>query len=753
MQIKTMLSLAFLQHISVKAIPLRGLIKKANNHWVATDNNSQFQLKHPLFNVISGKIRIRIKMESSSLSPSPKIYYAFKEGYLESQSVEMHLIDDVYQADIVLSKAPKYFRFDPNVKEGNFRLTQIIVNVPIPWIHLLPCLFGIMKDDYLEEKDILKIIRKSHVRYKKHGIARMLERLEKDCIKFDPAKYQRGETQHIAYLNWMKKYESLKEQYNDTLYSYKPHISIITPTYNTNVKYLKEMLESVLAQTYPYWELCIADDASITDGTREILQDYAAKYNNIKVVFRKSNGHISEASNSALSLASGDYVIFLDDDDMLASNALYEMVKKLNENRTLKFIYSDEDKIDELSLRYDPHFKSSWNPDMFFSHNYINHLTCIKKEIVDTIGGFRKGYEGSQDYDLFLRVLKHLKESEIAHIPKILYHWRAIKDSTAYDNREKIYTHEAGRKALENYFEENINVEDGMVANTYKVNYPLPDTHPLVSILIPTRDGYEILSKCVESILKKTTYQNYEILILDNETTCPKTLAYFDTLTKYKNIHILAYPYPFNYSAINNFGVRHAKGDIIALLNNDVEIITDHWLIEMVSHAIRSDIGAVGAMLYYDNDTIQHAGVVLGIGGVAGYSHKYFKKGAAGYFSRLKVVQNFSAVTAACLVVKKDLYQQVGGLDEEQLTVAFNDVDFCLKLQNEGYRNLWTPYVELYHHESVSRGEEDNKEKRKRFSKEVIYMKKQWKSILNNDRYYNANLTLKDENFGVNVDG
>jgi len=596
-----------------------------------------------------------------------------------------------------------------------------------------------------------RILQKSYARYKKHGWQGMIERIHKEY-----AKLNLSETNHLEkksdYRKWIEKNE--REILQTEPLHKRPLVSIITPTYNTQKQYLTEMIESVLAQTYTNWELCIADDASTQPETLKTLQYYEKRYKNIKVTYREKNGHISQASNSALSLAKGEYVAFLDHDDTLAPNALYEMVKKLNENPKLKLIYSDEDKIDENAKRYNPHFKSGWNPDMFFSQNYICHLVFLKKDIVDAIGGFRTGYEGSQDYDLLLRSLHVIEDDEIDRVEKVLYHWRAIKGSTAYGIEEKNYAHEAGIQALSDYFSKvdpDIKVESGNLPTTYKVNYPLPDT-PLVSLLIPTRDGYDILQKCIESIREKTTYPNYEIIVLDNETTCPKTLAYFEKIQQYKNLRILEYHHPFNYSAINNFGVEHAKGEVIGLINNDIEIISNGWLTEMVQHAVREDIGAVGAMLYYDNETIQHAGVVLGIGGVAGHSHKYFPKNAYGYFSRLKIIQNYSAVTGACLLVRKKLYEEVHGLDEKNLQVAFNDVDFCLKLVRHGYRNVWTPYAELYHHESISRGVEDNPEKIARFNKEVKYMKKQWFKYLKGDKMYNCNLTKKHENFGINID-
>lgn len=553
------------------------------------------------------------------------------------------------------------------------------------------------------------------------------------------------------YEKWIQKNE--KDIYLTEELIFKPLISIITPVYNTEEKYLQMMIESVLKQTYTNWELCIADDASSNKQTLKTLEKYNKLSKNIHVVYREENGHISEASNSALSTAKGEYIVLLDHDDMLAPNALYEMVQKLNKHRGLKFIYSDEDKIDENNKRFDPHFKSGWNPDMFFSQNYICHLVLLKKSIVESIDGFRKGYEGSQDYDLLLRYIKKIDEKEIAHIEKILYHWRAIKGSTAYSSSQKNYTETAGLKSLEDFFSNDLDmtVEQGLAPNTYKLNYPLPKKLPLVSIIIPTRDGYDILSQCIESILLKTDYTNYEIVIVDNQSSEIKTLDYCNELVKnHKNIRVLKYLKPFNYSAINNYAVEQAKGEIIALVNNDIEVINSSWLTELVQHTLRDDIGAVGAKLYYPDETLQHAGVVLGIGGVAGHSHKYFNKDAYGYFSRLQIIQNYSAVTAACLVVEKRLYTEVNGLDEANLSIAFNDVDFCLKLQEKGYRNLWTPYAKLFHHESVSRGSEDTPEKQERFKKEVLFMKSKWNTVLDNDRYYNKNLTKEFENFDLN---
>lgn len=594
-----------------------------------------------------------------------------------------------------------------------------------------------------------RVIEKSYARFKKHGYKGMMDRLEREYYRLYPEGRDRVDREKL-YRLWIKEYETSEEV--STRLRYEPLLSIITPTFNTNITYLVAMLESVLAQTYSNWELCIADDASTDVEVKKILASYAQKHPNIHVTYREKNGHICEASNSAIALASGEYLLFLDHDDTLSANALYEMVKKLNEQPNLKLIYSDEDKIDEVDVRFNPHFKPDWNLELFFSQNYICHLVMISHSIVKQIGGFKSGFEGSQDYELLLRAMVHLEGSEIGHVQKVLYHWRAVVGSTAYGSGEKSYAHDAGKMALQQYFkgvDAAITVEDGLLVNTYKVNYPIAN-EALVSIIIPTRDMLELLQKCVQSILENTTYTAYEILIVDNDSQHAQTTAYLDALVhSHHNVRVLHYPFAFNFSAINNFAVSHAKGEYLAFLNNDVEVISNNWLSEMLSHAQRSGVGTVGAKLYYDNGAIQHGGVVLGIGGVAGHAHKYFEKNADGYFSRLKVVQNYSAVTAACMVVKKERFMEVNGFNEEDLAVAFNDVDLCLKLLSRGYRNVWTPYAELFHHESISRGAEDTPEKIARFNNEVNYMKKQWGSVLKEDEMYNFNLTLKHENFSV----
>ena len=531
----------------------------------------------------------------------------------------------------------------------------------------------------------------------------------------------------------------------------RPLFSIILPVYNTDGQLLDRAIQTVRKQAYPYWELCISDDASSAPHIRPLLEKWVKKDERIQVFFRKENGHISANSNSALELATGDYCVLMDHDDELRPHSLFEAAKVIIEKPDTLFIYSDEDKIDREGNRKDPHFKSPWNPDLFHAQNYLNHLTVLKTSRLKEIGGWRVGYEGSQDHDLYLRFLYEIDKNQITHIPKVLYHWRAIEGSAALGNSEKSYAHDAGIKALSDHFHginTDIKVLEVQNGQYYRIQYPLPVMPPLVSLIIPMKDLAEITQVCVESIFKKTLYPNYEILIINNNSEEEKTFAFLDELQrKSSRVRVIDYEKPFSYSAINNYAVTHARGEVIGLVNNDMEIINEGWLTEMVSHAIRPDIGCVGAKLYYPDDTIQHAGIILGIGGVAGHSHKYYPQDGHGYFSRLQLTQNLSAVTAALLIVKKSIFEEVGGLNEQHLKIAFNDVDFCLRIMSKGYRNLWTPFAEAYHHESKSRGFEDSPEKIERFQREIKYMRDTWEDTLDNDPYYSPNLTKDSEDF------
>ncbi len=565
-----------------------------------------------------------------------------------------------------------------------------------------------------------------------------------------------------TYSAWVAQYDSLTPEIADKIraklsaLTKRPLISVLLPTYNTPEKLLVAAIESVRQQLYDNWELCISDDASKEPHVRKVLERYQKKDPRIKVVFRETNGHISANSNSALALAHGEFIALLDHDDVIRPHALACVALELDAHPSADLIYSDEDKIDENGHRYDHYFKPDWNPDLFNVQNYVSHLGVYRTLLVREVGGFRVGYEGSQDWDLAMRVIERTAPDRIRHIPKILYHWRSVPGSTAMLIGAKSYATSAAEKVIsEHFFRLGVNATITPTKGSYwRVHYPIPDPAPRVTLIIPTRNRLNFLKPCVESLLAKTTYPNFEILIVDNDSDDPETLAYLSELSNPKSqisnaprVRVVQFPGEFNFSAINNFGVSQTDAPLVGLLNNDLEVIHGDWLDEMVSHALRPEIGCVGAKLYYPDDKIQHAGVILGIGGVAAHAWQTHPRGAAGQAHRNLLQQNMSAVTAACLVIRREVYLQVGGLEADKLKVAFNDVDFCLKVRAAGYRNFWTPYAELYHHESASRGKEDTLEKRDRFRSEVEYMTEKWGDILVNDPTYNPNLTLTINDF------
>lgn len=557
------------------------------------------------------------------------------------------------------------------------------------------------------------------------------------------------------YQIWIKKNEPNEidlEAERHAMFDYEPKISIITPVFNTPPKILIEMIESVINQTYGKWELCIADGNSKEQKVKEILKIYADKDNRIKIKFLQENKGIAKNSNEALSASTGDFVTFLDHDDKLSPFALYEIVNAINKNPNADFIYSDEDILSyNGKKRLKPHFKPDWSPDTLKSYNYITHLTAIRRDLLDKIGLFREGFDGSQDYDLILRAIEHAKK--IIHIPKILYHWRESKGSAAGNPFAKLYAYDSAKKALSGHLQ-RIGLK-GEVHNSphwgiYTIKYKIEE-NPMISIIIPNNNHAETLKKCVNSILDKSEYENYEIIIVENNSNEKEIFDYYKKISRLNNVKIATWNNPFNYSAVNNFGVRHSSGEILLFLNNDTEVINNEWLERMLEHAQRNEVGAVGAKLYYPNYTIQHAGVILGIGGVAGHSHKDYNGNDFGYYNRLKITQNLSAVTGACLMMRKEVFAQVGGFDESY-PYAFNDVDLCMKIRNKGYLILFTPYAELYHYESKTRGYEDTPEKLKRFYKEIELFKKKWGDVLEKgDPYYSPNLTLDKEDFSIRI--
>jgi glycosyltransferase involved in cell wall biosynthesis/GT2 family glycosyltransferase len=525
-----------------------------------------------------------------------------------------------------------------------------------------------------------------------------------------------------------------------------PVISVLLPVYNPELPILEAAIASIEGQFYPHWELCIADDASTHPEVRPFLEGLAARDSRIKLVFREQNGHISACTNSALGLATGEWCALLDQDDLFADHALAMVALEIENHPDAGLIYSDEDKIDENGVRSNPFFKPDWNPELFLGQNFINHLGVYRTDLLRSIGGFREGFEGSQDYDLALRCVERLKPAQVRHIPRILYHWRAVAGSLAAVADAKPYAKEAARRAIGDHLRRQgiagrvepcpENVE------SHRVIYELPDPPPLVSIIIPMRDRVSLLEMCLEGIRERTDYRPLEIVIVDNGSKEAATLKFLRGLEEKNVARVLRVDGKFNFSHLINRGAAVAKGDVLAFLNNDIEANEPDWLREMVSHAVRSGVGAVGARLWYPNGKLQHGGVIVGLGGVAGHSFSGVPRGHAGYFNRTYLQQNCSAVTGACLLVRKEVFQKAGGFDETNFAISFNDIDFCLRLQAAGLRNVWTPYANLVHHESASRGHQRAPEEQAQFVREASYMQRKWGAELRRDPFYNPNLSL-----------
>jgi GT2 family glycosyltransferase len=568
---------------------------------------------------------------------------------------------------------------------------------------------------------------------------------------------RRFHTERANYQLWIKANEPTEEELElqrKTRFEKNPKISIVVPMYNTKEEFFKDLVNCLKNQTYSNWELCLADGSPVINGD---LIKYYKDDERIKYKHLKKNDGISGNTNEGLKMVTGDYVGLLDHDDAIPVFALYEIVKCINENPEVEFIYTDEDKIEEkLKNRCDPHFKPDFSPDTLSSNNYITHFVVMTKELmVDKIGGFRKEYNGAQDFDLVLRASELTKN--IVHIPKVLYHWRIHNESTAKVADAKPWAYEAGKKAAQDHItrmgRKGTADDGGDIPGVYEIEYEV-EGNPKVNILIPNKDGIEFLKKCVNSILEKTTYTNYEIDIIENNSEEEETFKYYEELKKNRKIKILTYPEKgFNYSKIINFGVKNVDGEFVMQLNNDTELITKNWLEKFIGYAQRKDVGAVGARLYYSDHSIQHAGISYGIGGLAANLMPGVPYGSHGYFGRECLTQNLSAVTGACLFTRREIYEEVGYMDEELFKVAFNDVDFCLKIRQKGYLVVYNPYIELWHYESKTRGYENTPEKQERFENECNNFKNKWKDLLSKpDPYLNINFRRDTASYNVRTD-
>ena len=566
---------------------------------------------------------------------------------------------------------------------------------------------------------------------------RLTERMEEQTV--DYAKWREGD-----FLTDKERQDQKKRKWKQPV-----KISVLVPAYRTPESYLRQMIESVQAQTYENWELCIADGSGKEESLEKIVSQYAAKDSRIRYQLLDKNEGISGNTNAAIRMASGEYLAFFDHDDLLAEDALYEAARAIEEQKA-ELIYTDEDKVRaDLSEYFQPHFKPDYNPDLLCANNYICHLVVVKKELADRVGGLRKEFDGAQDHDFLLRITE--RTDRIVHIPKVLYHWRIHKASTADNPASKLYAYQAGQKAISEHLKRlglEAEVSQTKDFGFYRVSYPVQGT-PLVSIVIPNKDEKDTLKACLESIKEKTTYPSYEIVIVENNSQTSEIFEYYKEIDGKDGIRVVTWKEPFNYSKINNFGFQYAKGDYVICLNNDITVITPSWIEEMLGYCQRPGTGIVGVRLYFPDDTIQHAGIIVGMGGCAGSLFVGMNRKRTGYMHKAALVQDLSAVTAACMMVKREAFEAAGGF-EESLAVAFNDVDFCLKVRRAGYLVVYNPYAELYHYESKTRGLEDSPEKQRRFQSEIEYMRCHWLDILKRgDPYYNRNFSLKDCNYSI----
>ena len=582
---------------------------------------------------------------------------------------------------------------------------------------------------------------KKGIRYLKHyGVrgfyARLLERFEE---------------REVGYQEWYEKNKPSEEglaRQRKKKWKEPVTISVLVPAYRTPEVFLRQMIESVLNQTYPHLELCIADGSGENISVENVVKEYQANDQRVRYQRLEKNEGIAGNTNAAIRMATGDYLALFDHDDLLAPNALFEVASTIEKDKA-DVVYTDEDKVtSDLKEHFQPHFKPDFNPDLLCSNNYICHLFVVKRSLALKLGGQDPAYDGAQDYDFIFRCTEEAEK--IVHIAKILYHWRVHQASTADNPTSKMYAFDAGKRAIEAHLQRigaKAEVSHTKDLGFYRVKYQVQG-NPKVSIVIPNKDEKETLKKCLESIWQKTTYSNYEIILVENNSTTREIRDYYQELDGKNGVRVVYWDKEFNYSAINNFGISYAKGDYILCLNNDITVISPEWMEELLANCQRPEVGIVGARLYYPDNTIQHAGIVLGMGGCAGSLFVGLARSRGGYLHKAALQQDLSAVTAACFMVKKETFEKVGGF-EEKLAVAFNDVDFCLKVRHAGYLVVYDPYAELYHHESKTRGYENTEAKKRRFQEEIEYMRCHWMPDILRDPYYNENLSLKASDYSL----
>ena len=687
-----------------------------------------------------GLVLLRCGLESDV--DEAALHFDAGSGYLPSGQVPVPR--GVQQLVVALPPNVCGLRLSPRESPGPFRLSGVTISeISVPGL-LGQRALDLSRSVAAEPRQLPVLLRSAVRALRTNGLP-SVARAGADA----PPEGQEG-----TYPRWVRRYGTFTEADRHRAHAaienwpFRPKISVLMPVFNTPENQLVRAIESVSTQVYENWELCIADDASTDPAVGKVLATFATKDPRIRPRRRERNGHIAEATNSALAAAGGEFVVFLDHDDELTPDALAVVVEALNRWPQTDLLYSDEDKLDERGERLDPAFKPDWSPELLLAQNYVGHLLAIRTELVRRVGGMRPGFEGSQDHDLLFRISEVISAERIRHLPFVLYHWRRSAGSTATSAEAKPYAEAAGVRAVGEALRRRrlpAEVTRGRVPYSYRVSYALPQPVPRVSIIIPTRDRLELIRSCITTLVEETRYPDYEILVVDNDSTDPETLQYLSELERLGRARVLRYRQPFNFSAINNHAAREATGSVLVLLNNDIEVISPGWLEEMASLAVQQDVGAVGALLVYPDGRVQHAGVVTGMGGVAGHAYKREPGTSWGRSRELTVRREVSAVTAACLVVERAKFDRVGGLDAQHLAVAFNDVDFCLELRQLGLRNLWTPHAILRHHESLSRGSDERPERLAAFQAEAAYMKKKWGQVLQHDPFFSPNYTFDYE--------
>jgi GT2 family glycosyltransferase len=707
--------------------------------WVSVGDDPYFFLDLGRRNWPVGWSVIRLNAEAEGLSLTPTLYFDAGSGF--SQATIRQISSRAEGSLVRVPAGLRALRLDPCSGRGRFKINTLTIEPISPYRAVYRRLRPILEKLRKNPSSLGSYAAKAFRVARRSGISGLV----RHALRERPA-----DTAAQMYDDWIMQFDTLTATDRLAIAAHISHfkndplISILVPLYNTPEAFLRRCIESVREQTYSNWELCLADDASPSAHVARIGAQYARNDSRIKFLRREVNGHIAAATNSALELASGDFVALLDHDDELAPHALYMVAAQLDADPDLDLLFSDEDKIDEHGHRFDPWFKTDWNYDLMLSQNAVVHLAVYRRTILQGIDGFRSGFDGSQDYDVTLRFTERTTPKKIKHIPFILYHWRAVSGSVALAVTEKTYPYEAAARAIQEHLDRlgkrgRVSLQAHL--GYYRVRWALPADPPRVTIIIPTKDQVDLLRVAIQSILDKTLYGNFDILVVNNRSELPETLKYFSSISPLPNVRVVHYGDAFSFAALNNWAVKQTDAPVIALLNNDVEVITPEWLTEMVSHALRPEVGAVGAKLLYPNGTIQHAGVVVGIGGLAGHPHVGLERGTLGYFGRAACVQQFSAVSAACMVMRREVFLEVGGFDEKNFAIAFNDVDIGLRLRQAGYSIVWSPYAQLFHHESASLGLPSGEGRRKQFLAESSNFKRIWANTIAHDPFYNPNLT------------